>query len=558
VALCAAAVLLTGVRGGWFAVGVALLSVAVLGLLGSKQRSTFVVGFRSWVAGPGKAIFAAAVAIGVVAVVVLGPALMRRITAGGEDLRETFYRIALQMFGEAPVLGVGPGEWVAKRISYTLPSEVDHYVPHAHDLYLQGLAEMGVVGLLAALVVVGLLAWLLRDALWDEDPARRRWGWVATFTTIYFAAHHLVDFYVNAPTTLLAFAIPIALVDATATRSPARLPSRLLALDSRRALVIGAVVLAAAVAAAVAFEVPALRHAQAVKLANQGHWSDAYPLAQSAAVIDRDMPIYEFTAGLAAAHAGQYAEAASDLRRIAEAGDLPEAWLDLADAEVHLGDEAAAHDALERALRLGDQRGAVAVPGADLALRLGDDELETRTITRVLVFLPSLAEDPWWRAEPARAAAFDRALTAASASGGPGLAWELALLSGDSDAARTAASQLPEYLRAGVLDVIAAWTGDPGAVRALEDRCSREPLDWPVLWCARVSAKFDTAQADRYRAWGRIVGFDDELLGEIRVEPDPTILAVAGDPSYLYGVQAYRRFIPWDIVAPGLIHLTLQ
>ena len=54
--------------------------------------------------------------------------------------------------------GAGPGMWAASRIAYTLPSEGDEYVPLAHNLYLQTLGELGLVGLAAGVLVVAHVA----------------------------------------------------------------------------------------------------------------------------------------------------------------------------------------------------------------------------------------------------------------------------------------------------------------------------------------------------------------------------------------------------------------
>ena len=42
---------------------------------------------------------------------------------------------------------------------------------------------------------VACLALLVRNAMRDPDPVRRRWAWAAAFGLIYFAAHQLLDFY---------------------------------------------------------------------------------------------------------------------------------------------------------------------------------------------------------------------------------------------------------------------------------------------------------------------------------------------------------------------------
>jgi hypothetical protein len=74
----------------------------------------------------------------------------------------------------------------------------------------------------------------------------------------------------------------------------------------------------------------------------------------------------------------------------------------------------------------------------------------------------------------------------------------------------------------------------------------------------RVARKSDLAQADRYEAWARIVGWEAIELGDLRVNQGDPGLAVAPDSAYIYGIQVFRRLTPWDILAPELLHLSLR
>ncbi|MDR7551183.1 MAG: O-antigen ligase family protein [Armatimonadota bacterium] len=71
-----------------------------------------------------------------------------------------FWRAALAIFRDHPVLGTGPGTFGAVHAAYQ--SDARYYSKDAHNLYLQSAAEMGVVGFLAVLAVVAgvLLTWL--------------------------------------------------------------------------------------------------------------------------------------------------------------------------------------------------------------------------------------------------------------------------------------------------------------------------------------------------------------------------------------------------------------
>ena len=96
----------------------------------------------------------------------LGPGVLLRFGAGGEATRTGFYAASMRMFADAPLLGQGPGTWPMRRIEYTLPTETD-YNPHAHNIYLQTLAELGIVGVLAGVVVLVYLSALIWQGVRD-------------------------------------------------------------------------------------------------------------------------------------------------------------------------------------------------------------------------------------------------------------------------------------------------------------------------------------------------------------------------------------------------------
>lgn len=550
IALFGTTVLVTGTRGGWLAVGVGALGLGIAALYARGVRgfaSSVIDGVRR--RGPAQ-VLGVGVAVAV-AVIALAPAIVRRLSFS-EGNRFTFYQIAAQLFGEEPLTGVGPGIWAISRLPYTPSSSADEYVPHAHNLMLQGLAEMGLVGLAAGVVAVLSVLWLIRDGLRDSDPWRRRWAMVATFTSGYFFSHQLVDLFANAPATFLAFAIPIALLDASRSRAPRPLPDRALGLRSRLGAIGLALPTAAALVVAIAIEIPALIHADAVAKANAGDWASARAPADEAAAIDA-LPIYRLTAGLAAAHGGDYVAAADDFRVIAEAGDLPEAWLDLADAYAHLDRNDLALAALDRALRLGRQQPVVAVASAQLALQLGDRQTAVAAIADALSLAPSLVDDPWWTLDPERAAALAEADQAVSSTGAA-MAWQLAMYARRFDEARAAAATLapPDASLANL--VIAAWDGGQDAYATLVDQCLGDPYGPALKWCIAVATERG-AVADEQRFLSIAQAVVLLRRGPYRLVENPSAQAIAGNDAIFYGIDAYRRFTPWDMLSPGLVHL---
>ncbi len=371
--LTLAVTLLSGSRAGWLGLAVAVVVLAVAWLLVGANRAAVRRRVRSRAA-------VGALAVGVVAVAgaaaILAPALLSRLLVGGEAVRASYFAAAWRMALDSPVVGSGPGMWVAQRIVYTPAPETDYYIPHAHDIYLQTFAESGLVGLAAGVVAVACLLWLIVRAIRSDDPVRGRFGWCALFATAYFGAHQILDFYPNMPAALVAFAIPIAWLDAASDRSILAGPS------SARVRRLGGAALAAASLASIGVlgwsETSAMSLDTAVRSANAGDWTAALAPATAAASRDPDMPAGQLTLGLAAARAGDAPTAERAFASVAASDDLPVAWLDLAAVQVDRGETDAARASLERALRLGDQQAAVALGAGDLYLRMGDREAALR------------------------------------------------------------------------------------------------------------------------------------------------------------------------------------
>lgn len=458
VALTAAVVLLTGSRGAWLGVGIAAVVLAALLLYLPESRPTL----RALAAR--RAIRYGAVLVALVlvaAALTLFPALRDRLLTNTLTSRLSFYLAALRIFASAPLLGSGPGTWVARRIAFTDPSGVDLYIPHAHDLYLQTLAEFGLLGAVAGAIVVATLGWLVLSAIRGADPLRRRYGWAAVFALVYLAGHQLVDFYANMPAVFFALALTVGLLDATSGPLPTtiRLPAiqpaaiRLPSSPGPRTRRVVRRAFPLQVVAALAFsawsELAALTQYGAVVAANQGRWDAAFANAGAATAADPAMPSYRFTLGIAAAGAGNLAIARDAFTREAQRDDFPEAWLDLAAVQLRLGDMAGARADLGRALRLGAQQPVVTVAAASLYLQLGDTTAASQAIADAFALAPQLAADPYWSSTPALRAAADRAV-------GPAIAQAVAFEP--------------------------TWTDPTVPYQVIRSaNCSRHPLRWPDI-----------------------------------------------------------------------------
>jgi O-antigen ligase/tetratricopeptide (TPR) repeat protein len=556
VAVSAVVIVLAGTRASWLAAAVALVIVGIGGAIAHRDRLGHLVADRR-----ARAIVAGAAVLGGLGALVLGPTLAERLVVSGDGGRLMYFATAWRMFESSPLTGLGPGNWAAQRPAFTRADEPDIYVPHAHDIYLQTLAESGILGAVAGLVAVGAMLWLLRGALRGADPVRRPWAWAAIFSLVYLGVHCLVDWYANVPLIIMLVAIPVAALDATSERSLGL--GRVLADGVPRSLrAIGTIALVVGSVIAIGFllrtETTEQMNAAAVAAIEEARWQDAAEPALAAAVADPGMVPYQMNRGLAAAGTADWETAEAAFTSAAEVDDLPQNWLNAALARVETGRPGDAAEAIERALRLGRQNPSIQLAAAFLQDRLGDDQAADDAYAAVLAERPSVAADPFWRAGEFVGGRFERLVDqAVERSEAP---WEVALMAGDLERARALTRQAADPSLA--TQVVEAWAGSgdgPDAARALAG-IQRAATATPerqdvVAWAARLSARAgDAKQAARFR---RIAEFDNESfvpLGyEMRVWFPGTDMPDGAQPSaFLYGEHMFRRSTPGELLATGL------
>jgi O-antigen ligase len=88
--------------------------------------------------------------------------------------RHEFYKVALDSFGEKPILGHGAGTY---QFSWNQLRSIELPVHDAHSLYLEAFAELGVIGGLLVIGLIGTLLWC-GFAAWRAapDPQRDRYA----------------------------------------------------------------------------------------------------------------------------------------------------------------------------------------------------------------------------------------------------------------------------------------------------------------------------------------------------------------------------------------------
>jgi putative inorganic carbon (hco3(-)) transporter len=145
VGLIAVAAAATLSRGGGFALGAALLWLAVRRAI--KPRQLLAVG-------------AAVLAIGAIAALAAGPLLASALSekqyiAGSNiDTRLIRWQAAARMLAENPVLGVGPGGFRSEYTAASGLAEIAEQTPVTHNMYIEVGAELGVLGLLVFLAII--------------------------------------------------------------------------------------------------------------------------------------------------------------------------------------------------------------------------------------------------------------------------------------------------------------------------------------------------------------------------------------------------------------------
>ena len=197
--LIAAALLASWSRGAWLATALALLVM----LLASPKR--LINGLI--VAGACSALLAGLWFAGL-----LPNAIVNRLSTAAGDLitvsdvrgvnispsnyavieRLAHWQAAVNMAGDRPILGVGLGSYALVYDDYRLISWEDA-LGHAHNLYLNMLAEAGLVGLATYLAFWAAIFWLTWRARRHPNPWARACiiGLLGSWT--YIAVHSLFD-----------------------------------------------------------------------------------------------------------------------------------------------------------------------------------------------------------------------------------------------------------------------------------------------------------------------------------------------------------------------------
>ncbi len=207
-ALCGGALILSWSRGAWLAALAGAGAMALVRLaraVKDREPRTLVAGYLAVVAAVALAAFGllprppASIAARL-ASIASGPALAAEV-AQAEVTDANFATVerlahwaaAGSMFAERPWLGQGPGHYELAYAAHRLP-RWPVALGHAHNYPLNALAETGMIGAAAWLLLVVSILWAcLRAALTERSPARAALALGALGVWSATATHSLFD-----------------------------------------------------------------------------------------------------------------------------------------------------------------------------------------------------------------------------------------------------------------------------------------------------------------------------------------------------------------------------
>jgi hypothetical protein len=206
-----------------------------------------------------------------------------RLGADIGDQRTDFWRVALDLFEEAPVTGAGAGNFEQR---YTTARRRPNQSRYPHDVWLRFLGETGAVGLMLFLGLLGTVLGVPIARRRSVDRSSRGIVAVCVAMTAYFLVHASVDWLDRMPAVAgPAFAVPFVALRLVSARAEPRKQARAWRWVGVGATLLGSMVLAASLippwiaARQQERAVATWRSDPAGALADLDHAADANPLS---------------------------------------------------------------------------------------------------------------------------------------------------------------------------------------------------------------------------------------------------------------------------------------
>jgi len=543
--------LVTASRGGALGGAAAISTFAVLTLV-PRWRSDAPLRL------PDRRIRAALLGIAAVGLILAAP-VAGRLAGGLDSARESVYSATVQLIGQHPLLGAGPGTLALLKSATTSEGQTNAVVFHAHSTYLQTLSDVGVIGVLAVAVVIALIARRLWRSATAADTPDRGDARLIVAGLVGAAVHAVPDHFVNLPTfTLLLLSLVSLGLAADGDPADARPP-----VGGR----VGRAIALAALAAAVIPLPSLLTHSQAELIAedgrlnaDQGQWSVAAAAFRTASVLDPQLTLYRLELGTALARSGDPA-ALEILRSVVDEDPLPHLLLSVAYLEAAAGNSHRAVDDVRLATARTSGESIVDLNAAAIYLDAGDRGLAIEHYAEAIALNVELAGSAYFTRPPVsniRAQVLDRAAMFLEAREETAQLGLMRVLAGDEEAGfATLVGAAPSVERDLALARARIATGDRyGAIADLEALARAHPVDRrPLELLIRyLDSDPPDARLARYRRWlGVLLGGETAASADIgSTIPAPDDQRWRGIPS-AYPAAVYLRDGPRDLLIPQVL-----
>lgn len=181
---------LSSSRGGWIgaAVGLGALAATLVGrkgILTWSQRLRAALRKRAWLVGVG-------LLVGAIAVAGAGRIILKQLDQPTRGGRLEYWIPALETFAAHPWLGQGQATFAVSFMrSQTAPPAVVYN--HAHSIYLNTLAESGLLGALGGLALIAAISACVWRRRTDTDPAAQSSFALGAAALALYLAHGVVE-----------------------------------------------------------------------------------------------------------------------------------------------------------------------------------------------------------------------------------------------------------------------------------------------------------------------------------------------------------------------------
>lgn len=394
------------------------------------------------------------------------------IVLGNPDYDQTsridMWFSAIEITRDHPLLGVGPRQYASTRLAYGHWERSYTYLglQHAHNLPLNLLAEGGIIVLAAALWVAVRFARVWWCAWQQASPSNRRRIESAAIGLIAFAAHSMVDTFLQTQL-MLPMLILAAYVTAQAQPHATSVTPTPVALHTRR--VISPVLLGLLLVAQIMFVMPhrgAWQHRHTLAYLNDANYLAALKSVRATQDVDPWMDLYVLQEAnilgfLAYEAPEEYLSAAIETHESALRLDPAWAlgWHNLGALYAQAGRYDDAVHAAQQAISWDDYLGGYFLKLGEYHEALGNQDDARQAFYDALQRNPWLASSGFWTdpAHPTRVAILTDAVTT-FAHVRPLIALDIAMYAGDLEAALALAAEMdfaPTYTAAWLrLDIL--------------------------------------------------------------------------------------------------------